>query len=77
MQKLKKKNKFYLTTKSKFSLAMFFKRYMGSFYFETKFYADRQNGIVTDERLSELMDPQLKEKLQRLVEFLIISPFLE
>lgn len=49
-----------LDTKIQNSLAMFLNIH-ARFIFETNFYAERQNGIVTDERLSELMDAAQRE----------------
>ncbi|MGB6178688.1 M3 family oligoendopeptidase [Carnobacterium sp.] len=49
-----------LDTKIQNSLAMFLNIH-ARFIFESNFYAERQNGIVTDERLSELMEAAQKE----------------
>lgn len=52
-----------LDTKIQNSLAMFLNIH-ARFIFETNFYAERQDGIVTDERLSELMEAAQKEAYQ-------------
>ncbi|WP_414839853.1 M3 family oligoendopeptidase [Carnobacterium sp. TMP28] len=52
-----------LDTKIQNSLAMFLNIH-ARFIFETTFYAERQDGIVTDERLSELMEAAQKEAYQ-------------
>lgn len=49
-----------LDTKIQNSLAMFLNIH-ARFIFETNFYAERKNGIVTDERLSELMNAAQRE----------------
>ena len=52
-----------LDTKIQNALAMFLNIH-ARFLFETSFYNERQNGIVTDERLSELMEEAQKEAYQ-------------
>ena len=52
-----------LDTKIQNALAMFLNIH-ARFIFETNFYAERQNGIVTDERLSELMEAAQREAYQ-------------
>lgn len=52
-----------LDTKIQNALAMFLNIH-ARFLFETSFYSERQNGIVTDERLSELMEEAQKEAYQ-------------
>ena len=52
-----------LDTKIQNALAMFLNIH-ARFLFETRFYAERQNGIVTDERLGELMEEAQKEAYQ-------------
>ncbi|MCA9765367.1 MAG: M3 family oligoendopeptidase [Carnobacterium sp.] len=52
-----------LDTKIQNSLAMFLNIH-ARFIFETNFYAERQDGIVTDERLSELMEAAQKKAYQ-------------
>ena len=52
-----------LDTKIQNALAMFLNIH-ARFLFETSFYKERQNGIVTDERLSELMEEAQKEAYQ-------------
>ncbi|SEK88125.1 oligoendopeptidase, pepF/M3 family [Carnobacterium iners] len=49
-----------LDTKIQNSLAMFLNIH-ARFIFETNFYAERQNGIVTEAKLSELMDAAQRE----------------
>ena len=52
-----------LDTKMQNALAMFLNIH-ARFLFESNFYAERQNGIVTDERLGELMEEAQKEAYQ-------------
>lgn len=52
-----------LDTKIQNALAMFLNIH-ARFLFETSFYNERQSGIVTDERLSELMEEAQKEAYQ-------------
>lgn len=52
-----------LDTKMQNALAMFLNIH-ARFLFESRFYAERQNGIVTDERLGELMEEAQKEAYQ-------------
>ncbi|SDQ47998.1 M3 family oligoendopeptidase [Carnobacterium viridans] len=52
-----------LDTKIQNALAMFLNIH-ARFLFETSFYNERQSGVVTDERLSELMEEAQKEAYQ-------------
>lgn len=52
-----------LDTKIQSSLAMFLNIH-ARFLFETRFYNERQNGIITEDRLGELMEEAQKEAYQ-------------